>query len=155
MSSSSSPLHWRVDQRAWACSVSDLHFCVWLIRWKNGEGKNIQSHPLWQSCEQSDPFSPSLPLFRLLLFPGFQAHAHMHTFPEHKICLAFFLYLHVIGNVNVSDLKGDHSPWRPHFKTYLTWHFPQYWWWCKIVLSKGDYLITAMWLGGSSVLRII
>lgn len=65
--------------------VSDLHLCAWLIRWKNGERKYIQSNPLWQICEQSHSFS-----FRLLcsssLFLGCQAHAHRSTCPAHKVC---------------------------------------------------------------------
>lgn len=69
------------------CSVSELHFCAWLIGWKNGERKYIQSYPLWQSCAQSHSFSFVL-LFSVLFVSWFSSLCpYKHSSP----CLSGFL----------------------------------------------------------------
>lgn len=123
------------------CSVADLHFCAWLIRWKNGERKYIQSYPLWQSCEQSHSFS-FVPLFSLLcslVFKRMPIYPHLQLTKSAWLFLSIHKFLYagsltwscdcyyypiltlVFGHdscVHISGQKGSHFPRRQQFNTW-------------------------------------
>lgn len=75
------------------CSVSVLHICAWLIRWKNG-GSPFRA-PFCDRVVNSLFLSPLFLFFVLSpLFPGCEVYVHWSTFKAHQVDLFIHLFIY-------------------------------------------------------------